>query len=252
MNVDVRKLRLRKLSDGTFAFRDSEMGRLNWDFTGDLVLRLDNLPDDPASRRVVELIEQMQRATAITEHLEYKNPKFHEWYVNEKVSVFDNYKSGKLKELPDFETARIKFQDPMSQTLYDELVQLFANLKKILRRYKWRPTAGFNGTRISFFTDYGAIGSAEEWENWCVDGIMQFADAGILSLFRRCRQCGEWLASIPVTRKYCSDNCRQKFASQSSAFKDKRRIYMRDYRKREHERDQRARRLAGTRRRSAK
>jgi hypothetical protein len=92
----------------------------NWDFTSDLTLRLNNLPDDPAVRRVVGLIEKMQRAAAITEQLESRNPKFNEWYLNERVAAYDKLKSVASKQLLDLEDARIKFQAPLSQALYDE------------------------------------------------------------------------------------------------------------------------------------
>jgi hypothetical protein len=196
----------------------------------------------------MKLIESLQRTAAIEEQLEKINPKIREWYLNERAKAYDSLKSSVLEEFPDFEAARIKFQDTLSQALYDELVQIFIHLKQSLRRYRWGPKVELFGIGLSILTDYGPSGSTKEWENWCVEGIMQFAEAGILSFFRRCRQCGEWLEALPESRKYCGDNCRQKFASQSSEFKDKRRVYMRNYRKRERDRDERVRRLAKARR----
>ena len=233
-------LRSQRFPDGTFRFLNPALRELNWDFTGDLLRGLE--VDGPSQRRIIALIEKMLRADAISEQLEERNPNLKKWYLDEFSRACDRYKSGELKEIPNFEVARIKFTDRVSQALYDELLQLHADLKKMLRRYKCAPTANLFCIRMLYPMDYGPS-REREWENWCVEGIVQFYDAGLLSLFRRCRQCQVWFFSLSEHKKYCSERCRQKFASTSSEFKMKNRVYMRKYRKDEAERDKRAKEL---------
>ncbi len=47
---------------------------------------------------------------------------------------------------------------------------------------------------------------------------------------RQCACCEEWFYLLRSDQKFCSTACRRKAHSQSEAFKETRRKYMRDYR----------------------
>jgi hypothetical protein len=59
---------------------------------------------------------------------------------------------------------------------------------------------------------------------------------------RRCHrlQCRKWFFAKTDHQKYCGDNCRQRDAAQGDSFKEKRRIYMKKYRREEAARDKRS------------
>ena len=195
------------------------------------------------SRRIVTLLEKMQRADVIQEQLTERNPTVFQWHLDQQLKAIKKFESGDQADWLNIRSARIKFDDDVSRALYEELLQVHADLQKLLKRYTWSPTASLNVISISYFTDYGTDGGEREWENWCVENLMEFHAAGVLPLFRRCRECQTWLFSLSEHQKYCGDACRQKFASKSSEFKAKRQAYMRAYRKREKELDEKSKKI---------
>jgi hypothetical protein len=76
--------------------------------------------------------------------------------------------------------------------------------------------------------------------------IMALIELGRLGYVNRIRQClcGKWFFARFAHQLNCSTRCQQKLFSQSIEYKRKRREYMRDYRRKENEKDARARRNA--------
>jgi hypothetical protein len=59
---------------------------------------------------------------------------------------------------------------------------------------------------------------------------------GSIQRLRVCRECRKWFYAITDHQKHCSHKCRQRFASHDLDFKERRRKYMKKYRRQERER----------------
>jgi hypothetical protein len=59
---------------------------------------------------------------------------------------------------------------------------------------------------------------------------------------RRCnlQECRRWFFAVTDHQKYCGDTCRKRDAEQGESFKEKRRLYMKGYRRKEKEKDEQA------------
>jgi hypothetical protein len=88
------------------------------------------------------------------------------------------------------------------------------------------------------------------WENWALQFLLAQLREGRIRWFRRCAKCQNWFLAMKESQKFCGDDCRKKYASQGEQFKERRRIYMQDYRRQEKARDLKAQQLS--RRNSAK
>jgi hypothetical protein len=118
-----------------------------------------------------------------------------------------------------------------------------------LGKYKWHPyVSGSMGAESHFKILFGMVGVAfdqeRSLEHFAVQWIVEYVDE--VQKIRRCRvlRCRKWFYAKTDHQKYCGDTCRKKDASQSDDFKEKRRVYMKtQYRPREKERNERAKRL---------
>jgi hypothetical protein len=72
-----------------------------------------------------------------------------------------------------------------------------------------------------------------------------FENLALVHRIRRCLECRRWFFAITEHQKYCGDGCRKRHAARGEEFLEKRRSYMREYRRREKARDLHVKRLAG-------
>jgi hypothetical protein len=71
--------------------------------------------------------------------------------------------------------------------------------------------------------------------------LLQLAIARQLHRVRQCAQCYRWLFARRGIQKFCSVDCQRKFFKSTESWKVKRKLYMRQYRADQGERDRRAR-----------
>jgi hypothetical protein len=62
-----------------------------------------------------------------------------------------------------------------------------------------------------------------------IQTIFNLASAGYLNRLRQCGHCQKWLYASKISQKFCSFKCQQKQYTQSEAWKEHRRRYMRQY-----------------------
>lgn len=67
---------------------------------------------------------------------------------------------------------------------------------------------------------------------------------GSIQRLRTCGECGKWYYGMTDHQTFCGPNCRQRHATRNSAFRERRREYMKKYRADEKQRHKRAERLA--------
>jgi hypothetical protein len=126
-----------------------------------------------------------------------------------------------------------------------------AEINTRLSRFQWSPAVlGFTQPVPHFKvryvmmsvgkSGYSATAPEEYATQWIVDHV------NVVHRIRRCNlaKCRKWFFAKTDHQKYCGDNCRQREAAQGKSFKEKRRLYMKKYRREEAERDARAKRLA--------
>jgi len=143
----------------------------------------------------------------------------------------------------------IKFSSAPSSTQRAEAASLVASINGRLFKYEWHPAVfGFMGAGSHFRVRYAVLANgsdpASAMEQYAIQWIVDHIDA--VHRIRRCHRpkCHKWFFAKTDHQKYCGDNCRQRDAAQGESFKEKRRIYMKKYRREEAERDARAKRLA--------
>lgn len=76
-------------------------------------------------------------------------------------------------------------------------------------------------------------------ETILISNLLQWFDEGTLQWFRNCRECKKWFVAGADHQVSCSPKCRQQFASQTESYKERRRKYMKEHRRKERERDKR-------------
>ncbi len=111
------------------------------------------------------------------------------------------------------------------------------------KRYKWHPFIRHMGFELMDFD------VTETWETRGTEaGRETFAiwwlclhKGKFIDYFRQCRECGKWLFALVDHQSFCSDSCRKRHASHDQDFREKRRVYMRAYRRAEKEKDHHAR-----------
>lgn len=152
-----------------------------------------------------------------------------------------------------------------SRALKDQRHHVLVDLNARLARYKWNPVvrncpsansyfhiafeAGPNpilaeeqpyDKRHDFNTPEGAAFFEHKAAQWIVQNI------AAIHRVRCCRRpsCGKWFFGKTDHQKYCGDTCRKRDASHGESFKKKRAAYMKEYRKVQAERDEKAKQLA--------
>ncbi len=118
-----------------------------------------------------------------------------------------------------------------------------------LGKYKWHPFVSGSMSAESHFEVLYSIVTVPfdqdlSREHVAVQWIVE--NAGVVHRIRRCRveTCRRWFYAKTDHQKYCGQTCRKKEASEGEAFKEKRRVYMKKYRREEAEREARAKQTA--------
>ena len=148
---------------------------------------------------------------------------------------------GRTLSWPDFQ-----FDNPESDELNKCGRKLQSQVNAQLRYYQQCPgimlVADGPGLRLSKCEQ---ISTSNFLEQGCVCGLMDLLEQDTLRRLRLCflSECRRWFFAAIDHQKYCSENCRQRQAAHSERFKEKRRLYMRDYRIKERLRDASAKRL---------
>jgi len=179
--------------------------------------------------RITELIADLQRLEEIRLTL---------WQREPAVSV--TY--GKYTKWP-----RLKFDDEPSQKLNHEGEALLHQVNRHLRRYKWSPGIALAADQgLSGYVEHVQIDLFDEnyLEKQFVMILLYETTNEAINRFRQCQQCRRWFYAMTDHQKYCDAKCRQHHASTSPQYKEKRRFYMRSYRREEKTREMRAKKLA--------
>jgi hypothetical protein len=143
----------------------------------------------------------------------------------------------------------IKSSPAPDAMLRAEAGKAMADLNALLLRYKWHPYIfGFAGSESHFRIQHAIVGEHSDpelaVEHLAIQWIIENIDT--VHRVRRCHrlQCRKWFFAVVEHQKYCRNNCRQGDASKEEEFKDKRRTYMRKYRREQAELDARAKQIA--------
>ncbi len=133
-----------------------------------------------------------------------------------------------------------------------EVSKAVLELNIALGRYKWHPdVSGSMAAGSHFRVVFGIVGLAFDPElamaHYAVQWIVEHVDD--VQRVRRCQvqKCQKWFYAKKANQKYCGDKCRKKDASEGDAFKEQRRIYMKEYRREEAKRNARSKRIANQR-----
>lgn len=141
----------------------------------------------------------------------------------------------------------LQLKHPASQELNARgeriLDRVNANLNRLRTREGVMLAADTRGMRLIRWNPF-------DYKNFFTTGYMYLVlgllDSRNLHRLRRCqrKKCRRWFFGQTDWQKYCSRNCRQLEAAHGEAFKEKRRLYMRKYRRNEIEQGLRAKELA--------
>ena len=149
--------------------------------------------------------------------------------------------------------------------LKEEQNRILVDLNAHLSKYKWTPVVRNSVTINSYFQitfeagpnpvlakprpygeriDFNTPSGAAFFENRAVQWIVR--NIGKAHRVRRCHrlQCSKWFFAVTDHQKYCGDPCRKRDAEQGESFKEQRRNYMKLYRTKEAEQNEKAKRLA--------
>jgi len=115
-----------------------------------------------------------------------------------------------------------------SERAYHQTLEL---LNKKLSRYRW--AAEITGDIDGFRSELHPVGSSKgEWElvePFMVAALLRVMDKpGEISRFCRCSDCHQWFYAARGHQHFCGDVCRRRHEAQNPAFKEKRRVYMRE------------------------
>lgn len=140
-------------------------------------------------------------------------------------------------------------RNPFHRTESDRLFSTLSAVDEILGLYR--------GTRMLWVTEQYELEEMfaldprklERDDNYYVETavinyVLQLLRSGSIQRLRTCRECEKWFYAMTDHQRHCSDNCRQRFASHDQVFKERRREYMKKYRKKEHEQDRRLRQMS--------
>jgi hypothetical protein len=138
------------------------------------------------------------------------------------------------------------FADPSVEGVSIEYEHKLRRANELLRRYWWHPIIRPNEELTGLRGDAWHAGRSkwDRWENAAVAFTFHLLSLRLLQRIRTCRQCQLWFYAVTDHQLSCGTNCRKKFSSTSSEFKEKRRVYMALYRQREKERGNIGKRIA--------
>jgi hypothetical protein len=124
--------------------------------------------------------------------------------------------------------------------------RLYVQANTILSACNWSPRVAPPPNELHSFT-WEARTTQSDCEKKFVYWILNLRATGDISRIRSCRNCRQWFYAVTNHQIHCGDRCRQQFLSRDKGFKEKRRLYMRQHRKREKLRNAAAKQLLGRR-----
>jgi len=124
----------------------------------------------------------------------------------------------------------------------NRLQAVVLNLNAAVLHYQWRARIRLYGS--SLVREYVFSGRNKDRQETAAVAFL-FENLPLVHRIRRCRECRRWFFAVTEHQKYCGDNCRKRHSQRGEEFLEKRRRYMRDYRRHERERDMRAKKMAG-------
>jgi hypothetical protein len=254
--MQLRARRLRKQDAKDLAAKYPDTGRwkrhevkardiARWS-PSEIVRRLNEEPDDPATKRVSRFIHLFNRARELNDSFRL--------FFQSRDAMFEFFSQGTSRSSkvavhrsnPNNFGTSWTFKLPEMQALNNQLNGALTELNKLARRYRWHPFIrhmGFEQPTFDVTESWDGRGTDRTWEThaiwWLCGNRAKWVD-----YFRQCRDCKRWFFALAEHQSYCGDSCRKRYASQSEEFKEKRRLYMRTYRRTEGERDERARNAA--------
>lgn len=197
-------------------------------------------PNQPSAKRVESLICRLKEADDLRVQIYIRtNAHFGDWLESGRASL-----SRESDLLPGY-----AFADSLLEMKNQRFKEVITDIQKLLRRYKWTPTVRafdyFCLDRVYLWTTRVTV---DHWENFAIQwllGHIQGSGNGPshskIAQFRRCRHCARWYYALKDHQLHCSDVCRKKFSANSPAFREKRRLYMREkYRPQQRERERKA------------
>lgn len=116
-----------------------------------------------------------------------------------------------------------------------------------LAKYKCLPVVRYIASADSCFdVGYSFLAASKGAEAECEAVAFVLDHIHAVHRIRRCRrlECRKWFFAVTSHQKYCGDACRKRDAAQGESFKEKRRIYMTEYRRKDAERNETTKRLA--------
>lgn len=127
-----------------------------------------------------------------------------------------------------------------------ELGEVAADLNGRLSKFRWYPVVrAVMGCGSNFDIRYEAICETKEdaLESVAVRWSLENVDA--IHRVRQCQRdtCRRWFFGKTDHQKFCSDLCRKNSFETGAEFKEGRRLYMREYRRKERQKDQLAKRI---------
>lgn len=127
-----------------------------------------------------------------------------------------------------------------------ECESISSKVNKILRQYQWSPGVAFSqkDLNMDFFPQFQSQHEREQVAVWL--SLAKWR-VGEIELFQSCPECHRWFYAKKSHQRFCRDMCRKRYASHSPEYKQKRRIFMRKYRKQQKELGARATRTAQSR-----
>jgi hypothetical protein len=212
----------------------------------EIVRRLNEEAGRPATKRVSRFIHLFNRARELNDSFRL--------FFESKDDMFEFFGQGRspssrvaaYSSNPNNFGTGWTFKIPEMQALNSQLNRVLTELNQLARRYRWHPLIRHTGFEMPTFDvteTWDGRGTDRTWEThaiWWLCGNR----AKWIDYFRQCRDCNRWFFALAEHQSYCGDSCRKRHASQSEEFKEKRRLYMRTYRRTEGERDERAKNAA--------
>lgn len=206
-----------------------------------IVKGLNEHPTSPAAKRVSRFIHLFNQARNL-------NDSFRLFFESEEhmMRFLHDSPGSAMYEPKNIFGTGLTFKSPEKQALNDQLNRVLMELNKLGRRYRWHPIIRHMGYEMEAFdvTECWDVKDADsEWEThaiWWLCG----KNGKWIDFFRQCRDCSRWFFALAEHQSYCGNSCRKRHASVSEEFKEKRRLYMRAYRRAEKERERRAKSLA--------
>jgi hypothetical protein len=127
-----------------------------------------------------------------------------------------------------------------------ELGEVAADLNSRLSKFRWYPVVrALMGSGSNFDIRYETISETEEsaLESLAVRWALENVNA--IQRVRQCQRqtCRQWFFGKTDHQKFCSVKCRKDFFETGAEFKEGRRLYMREYRRKERQKDQLAKRI---------